>query len=484
MVHKSELGLVTRVAIVGGGFGGTVVLANLVERVATGSAIDVFEASGDFGPGLAYGTSDPCHLLNVAAGRMGAFAPDHFLQWLSTPQGLDVAAQFGLRAETTAGAFLPRALYGCYIKDILASALRRAVERHLDVNLRHGKVVDARRSQASLVVLAVEFAGKRQHFDYNALVLATGNRPPQAPKMSAAMRSSKAFAGNPWASLRDDSTAHKLKTLSGKRTVVVLGSGLTAVDAVLSLQSFGFRGRIVALSRHGLLPAPQAVGNTPAWSWTVDPNALPPTALAFFHWLKLETRAAGTGWRRVFEALRPLTQSLWRRLPLGEQRRLLRYHTLWSIHRHRMAPEIADKITDLRASGRLDVIAGKVISLSAGFFGPRLRLRRRGTTRRETIHPALILNCAGPDYELGSDAFLARLLTRGLVKAAPNHLGLEGIDLGGGIFAIGTPLFGSLFETTAVPELREQARIIAEKIAAMTPAVFHHDPSEATRAAL
>jgi uncharacterized NAD(P)/FAD-binding protein YdhS len=36
------------------------------------------------GPGIAYGTDNPLHLLNVAAGKMSAYPekPSHFLEWL------------------------------------------------------------------------------------------------------------------------------------------------------------------------------------------------------------------------------------------------------------------------------------------------------------------------------------------------------------------------------------------------------------------
>ncbi len=468
-------GQVSRIAIVGGGFGGTVVLANLVDRVAPGSVIDVFEASGIFGPGLAYGTSDPCHLLNVPAGRMGAFAPEDFLNWLSSPDGKSAAGRFCPGTKSAAEDYLPRALYGCYLKDILAGALRRAAERHVHVSLLHGRVFDAKRGRTPAIALRVEIGRKRRRFAYDALVLATGNRPPRAPKMSAWAQSSRTFIGNPWSALQNGSLTRQLKNLSAKRTVMILGSGLTAVDTILSLDSLGFRGRIVALSRHGLLPARHTMENGAAWSWTVEPDNVPPTAKAFFRWLKNETRTAGAAWRCVFNALRPLTQPLWHKLPEAEQIRLLRHHTLWSIHRHRMAPEVADKITRLRSTGRLDVIAGSVISLSAGVLGLQMRLQRRRAARRETIRPSLILNCTGPDYALSSDELLGRVIKRAIAKAAPNQLGfavgedgaLDG-DPAGRIFAIGAPIFGSLFETTAVPELREQARSIAERIAAMT----------------
>lgn len=468
----------TRIAIVGGGFSGTIVLANLVEHVAPETTIDIFDSSGVFGPGLAYSTGQGCHLLNVTAARMGAFAPDHFAAWLSTPGGEAAITRLCPGFKPQRDDFAPRALYGAYLKDILAATLKKAASRGVHVTLRHATVVDAsKQKDASTIYVLVNLGGKSQYHSYDAMVLATGNRPPHGGKLSQRVQASRSWFGNPWTFANEDRLVRKVKALSSQRTVLILGTGLTAVDAILSLKQLGFGGRIIAISRRGLLPAPHADGPGEAtpWAWRVTPDLVPSTAIDTLRWLKHEVRAAGTAWRSVFLALRPVTQQLWRRLPPGEQKKLLRYHTLWSVNRHRMAPAVAAQIRDLIGAGQLEVIAGRVILLARGLLGLRAVFCRRGSTHHERLRPSLILNCMGPDYNVAGDNFLSRLTGTGIVQSEPNGLGLVLESDGdvestapGRIIAIGTPLFGSLFETTAVPELREQARQLADRLAQLS----------------
>jgi len=84
-------------------------------------------------------------------------------------------------------------------------------------------------------------------------------------------------------------------------------------------------------------------------------------------------QALGGDWRTVVDGLRPHTADLWAALPEAERARLAR-HALryWDVHRHRMAPEIAARITALQQRGRLVIAAGKVTAIdprSAGCLG-------------------------------------------------------------------------------------------------------------------
>lgn len=471
---RAEAKAVKQIAIVGGGFSGTLVLANLVDRVPPGTIITVFEVSGIFGLGLAYATSDPSHLLNVPAGRMGAFAPDHFLQWLFTEEGAAAVALVCPGVVPDAASFLPRALYGHYLKHILAAALERARTRGVVANLVRGRVTGARTyAKTADIHLRVEMEGRRQKHVCDALVLATGNRPPRRAELSQWALRFRDYVADPWVALETPRLASELKRLTHRDTAVILGSGLTAVDIVLSLDRLGFKGKVIALSRHGFLPSIHSGAPQSPWTWRVPPADVAPTAVAVFHWLKNETRVAGGAWRSVIDALRPLTPVLWQRLPAIEQRRLLRRHTLWSIHRHRMAPEIAALMVQLRSAGRFEVVAASEIATKRGLAGLRVRFRRRYATTSETIKAALVFNGTGPDYRLQSDGLLRWLDAHALVRPEPNRLGLvlngDGSvrsAFGRQLFAIGAPLFGSLFETTAVPELREQARLVAEWVTA------------------
>src|SRR5882757_6529297 len=119
-----------RVVVVGGGAAGTITAVHLMRAARGRLEVILLDRDGKFGPGLAYGTDDPLHLLNVPAERMGAVAgrPDHFLAWL------------GGRGSQTAGAeFLPRGLYGRYLAELLDEAAA-AVPR-VQLHRRRGEVV-------------------------------------------------------------------------------------------------------------------------------------------------------------------------------------------------------------------------------------------------------------------------------------------------------------------------------------------------------
>jgi uncharacterized NAD(P)/FAD-binding protein YdhS len=72
------------IAVVGAGFSGTLLALHLLRRSPADARVLLVERNGRFGEGQAYATGNPSHLLNVPAGRMGAFhdRPGHFLDWL------------------------------------------------------------------------------------------------------------------------------------------------------------------------------------------------------------------------------------------------------------------------------------------------------------------------------------------------------------------------------------------------------------------
>lgn len=72
-------------------------------------------------------------------------------------------------------------------------------------------------------------------------------------------------------------------------------------------------------------------------------------------------------------AARPHLTEIWQGLPTAEQRRLLRHAMrCWDVHRHRMAPEVAAQIDQLRATGRLNTGRGTVTA--AEVVGSRVRV--------------------------------------------------------------------------------------------------------------
>jgi uncharacterized NAD(P)/FAD-binding protein YdhS len=211
------------------------------------------------------------------------------------------------------------------------------------------------------------------------------------------------------------------------------------------------------------------------WTLTVRPEDVAPTALALLTWLRREAELAeaeGVGWRSIFDAVRPFIHGLWRSLDTRERLKVLRRFSLWNIHRHRMAPAAHAEIEALRETGRLEVFAARCSSIERRLGGFTVRLRRKDAAAGETLRPALVVNCIGPEYDVAriDHPLMKNLLRRRLVVRSPAG-GITALDGGmvegrneGRIFAIGPLLVGELLETTAVPELRDLAKHVADRV--------------------
>lgn len=431
----------SRVAIVGAGFSGTLLAVNLVRH--DGPDALLIERGDSFGRGVAYSTGNDDHLLNVRAANMSALpdAPTHFADWLASRE-----------PAATPATFVPRATYGAYLDELLADTGRTAGSRLLQ---RRGQVVAARPDTYGVTLVFAD--GQRERAD--ALVLATGNLPPHPPAGLDLDRLGDRYVGDPW---RPDIA----DGLGARDTVLLLGTGLTMVDVALTLDGAGFRGRIVALSRRGLLP--RAHGEGAAGKLGERPQAKAVALLG-----RVRRRADEIGWRAAVDELRPYTQDLWRAASAADRARFLRHlRPWWDVHRHRLAPQVADRLETMRAAGRLDVRAGTpVASDESG-----LDYRPRGTTARARIDAARIVNCTGPagDATRSADPLLRQLLADGLARPDAFRLGLD-VDAHSRLIgadglpqprlhALGPVTRGAHWEITAVPDIRVQAWHLARRL--------------------
>jgi uncharacterized NAD(P)/FAD-binding protein YdhS len=454
------------VAIVGGGFSGTLVLANLVRETQTPLAIELFEASGNMATGTAYGTIDIAHLLNVRTDRLGAFSdqPEGFYTWLHDEAGKTQVNKLWPGYEIRADGYAPRLLYATYLKHIVEETLRLAREKGIDVRVHHAKVTDVQ--QSGQLLLTAEKNGKTQTMFVDALVLATGNLPPRRFAFEPALAGDVRYIPDIW-NPAADVILHDVRKLPASSHIVIIGTGLTAIDAILTLEEEEFRGTMIAISRRGLLPATHISLNKqyPHWDLTLRPERIT-TALGLLVRLRQEIRAAkkqGYDWRSVIDSLRPVTQTLWKQLRLSERRKFLdKLATLWNIHRHRMAPEVGMEIARLQNAGRLKVVAGKVTSVGKAADGLEVSYHTRDGQR--SVQAALVINCTGPEYNLKNSLhpLLNRLCQRGLITPHPLNTGTAKGSRA--IFPIGTLLIGELLECMAVPELRDQAMDVARAV--------------------
>jgi uncharacterized NAD(P)/FAD-binding protein YdhS len=428
------------VAIIGGGASGTILAAQLARR---GVSSVLIEGGGRAGRGIAYSTSDPAHLLNVRAEGMSAWAgePDHF------------AVRFEAEGGERRG-FAERRLFGRYLREILEDAVASGRTRVIET-----AAVGATRNDGSWHIQLADGAT----IDADALALAIGNQEPEALRAFAG--AGQRFVSNPWGE-QAQAAVRELAESGG--SALLIGTGLTMVDLVLSLEAAGHEGRIVAVSRRGQIPRSHA-DFQPA---PVDAAQVPNGSLgALWRWLR--RRSAEVGWRAAVDSLRPHSHSLWQSLDEEQQRRFLRHaRPWWDVHRHRIAPQVAHTIARAIGEGRLEVMAGRIVS--ARMTGERIdvEIRRRGAATAQTFQFAYAFNCTGPLHAIARtrDPLLRSLFDSGAVKADGLGIGLEvdersRAEGGERLWALGPLTKGRYWEIVAVPDIRDQAAAVAEDIA-------------------
>jgi trehalose-6-phosphate synthase len=435
-----------------------------------------------FGCGAAYGAGDAQHLLNVPAGKISAFAeePDHFLQWLEGHRA--ELPNLGVE-EISRESFLPRQVYGKYVRDILDHARRTAP----GLDMAETEVVDIEPGRKGLALI-----GKNgEMFAASKVVLALGNFPPgDPPTKDRRFHRSARYFNLPW-------SPTMLPQISGEDDILILGSGLTTLDLLVSLDVSKARGKIYVVSRHGLFPQPhQSYAPQPEW---FQDRELPSTVRPMLRLLRDEVEKAaaqGIDWRAILDALRPHTQRIWRSFNIEERSRFMRHaRPFWESHRHRVAPSVLAVKENLAQRGQLILRKARVLSIIESEGGFDVTLFDRARMDESRLRVGFVVNSTGPEcnfYKL-KDPLVVNLLARGLVHPDPLFLGLMTAVNGAvlnylgqpstAIFTLGSVKKGMLFETTSVPELRQQARTLAEELLGSSESLVPRPPERKRGAA-
>lgn len=456
------------VAIIGAGFSGTLLALHLMRQSTPETRILLIERNRLFGRGAAYSTGNSSHLLNVPAAKMSAFPnqPQHFLDWLRAAEPAELG---GVKPSPTT--FVPRAVFGRYIGDLLESERRAAVFCGR-LELLQADVVDVVTGPGGVTLTLGDGSSRR----VDRAVLAVGNFPPSPPPVaSPGFYDTTFYSPDPWA---PDLTAD----LDPDTPVLLIGTGLTMVDTVISLLDQQHRGPITALSRRGLLPQTHLLG--PNATALPEGEQFPTRLNALARFLRLRAqaaRAAGGSWQAVIDELRPLTTDIWQAMSPEDRRRFLRHlRPWWDTHRHRLAGPVAARIAEARHRGQVRIRAGRIRDFT---IRPAARVevtfRPRFQETLERLSVGRVVNCAGPESDFARirDPLLRRLLDRGLIR--PDTLGL-GLDITGNcalldrdgaisrrLFAIGPVTKGAFWEMTAVPDIRQQAEFLAGLLAGL-----------------
>jgi len=449
------------VAVLGGGFTGTTLAAQLVRHTDPSFSVVVIERTGSPGRGVAYGTECESHLLNVPAKDMSAFPDDreHFLRW----------AKSNYDSETEACRFLPRKVYGRYLGSLLSEATLACGKQRLQWKKDEARALSPRGDGEIEIQLR---SGTRVFAD--KVVLALGNFPSSDPLLpwrnpaNSAHDPPDPYFANPWSDTIFEAVEHLDQ-------ILLLGSGLTGVDVAAELRRRGFRGTIHFLSRRGLLPHSHKAH--PPWPVFWNEHS-PKSARGLLRLVRAQVREAeqqGVDWRGVITSLRQVTPRIWQSLPEEEKRRFLRHvRPYWEVHRHRAAPEIARPIDAQRLSGTIQLHAGRITHYREDGRRAEITFRERKSGEECCLSVDRVINCTAPETDCRrlQDPLMCTLLDQGLVRPDPLFLGLDmsadgaliGQDgmVSDSIYAVGPARKGSLWESTAVPEIRDQVDKLVE----------------------
>ncbi|HZF25370.1 MAG TPA: FAD/NAD(P)-binding protein [Steroidobacteraceae bacterium] len=459
--------LLRTIAIVGAGFSGTALAANLLRHSLPGlTRIVLIERGAEFARGAAYADRGYPYLLNVPAARMSASSEDP-LQFLKFAQRRD---------PSTAGEqFLPRALYGEYLAEVLLAA-ELAAPRHVRLERLRAEVRAIERPERT-APLQVQLTNG-QTLIADDVVLACGNPPPATLPAMRTLDGCERFHADPW------STPHRF---SATETILVVGSGLTMVDVVLA-RAAGMQSlpTVHVISRHGLVPPAQSSFRPDAFKGDGDMLLLAASAsmrrlLRVARVLAREAESLGGDWREAVTFVRKMAPTLWQRLPESERRRFLRHvRAYWDIHRHRLPPESVAGLDALRRAGALHMHAGHLRTMKPDGDGIVVTWRPRGQAKNAQQRFGRVINCTGPDYDVerSREPLLRNLVSSGLAIADALGLGFRTgrhgalIDADGWpgihLYYIGPMLRAQHWEATAAVELRGHAERLAAHLSAQT----------------
>ncbi|WP_095125727.1 FAD/NAD(P)-binding protein [Pseudomonas sp. Irchel s3a12] len=456
------------ILIIGGGLSGTMLAVQLL-RLPGRRHVLIIEPRAEIGRGEAYSAVELGHTLNGNAARMSVDPdnPDDLTQWLTehiTAGGWPESAE---QKVPISELFPPRGLFGVYVQQRLAEARRVGARNGSSVEHLRAEVVDLQVEADSVQITLSNGQALRGGYAVLATGMFPAARTPQ--KTSSGLN---AAALDPW-----DVAA--MRQLDPQSTVLIIGSGLTMVDAVVSLEQAGHRGPIEVFSRHGLLPHVRR--QPPAWvDFLGDDHSLC-TPRQLLRELRRQCQAAiaqGIDWQAPLDAVRVHIARLWSQATDTQRRQFVRHvRPWWESHHHRSPPLSAALVERLYKEGRLRIQAASFKGLEASpDGGVRIRIRRRGESQTCVVQGAALINSSGIEYDWRRVArpLPQQVLARGLVQPGPLALGIAATVDGavldaegraaGRLFAMGPPLRGMWWESTAVTDVALQAKALAARL--------------------
>ncbi len=455
-----------RLIVIGGGFTGAVCVIHALRTMSRPMDITVIEPSAELGRGIAYGTDDPVLRINVPVGSMAISSkdPTEATRWFQKQSLIPKTDIDGV----TEHHYVSRYAYGTFISDLLRSNLAASTMPVTFRHLRNMATKVARRHGAWRVTVDDDAS-----LDADLVAFCVGHPAPAAPcPIDAGIVGSPKFVAIPW-------SKNALTAIAPADSVLIVGTGLTMVDTVLSLKETGRGRHLTAISRHGLLPREHGLFLRDICLFEGKP--LPSTALGLLRLLRHRIRNADPelGWQPFVDSLRFGLSEVWSALPENEQRRVLRHLlSIWDAHRFRMAPHAGAILRRIQEAGKLTLKKARLVRLA--FEQGRYAATLRGPTGKlqRSLFDAVVL-CTGPERSARANSLVTALLADGTVALDRLALGLSVdrssriLDEEGrpvpGLVAFGPMTRGSFGEMTGAPDIAKHIERVFSDLFNMVP---------------
>ncbi|MFD9502009.1 FAD/NAD(P)-binding protein [Streptomyces sp. NPDC060035] len=442
-----------RYAVVGMGATGVGVFVALVRSLAaTGRAADaeihIFETKERLGAGVAYSTPHDCHLLNMRAGTMSVHPddPTHFVRWLA--ERVDAAG------ASTEADYVPRRLFAAYLQEFFEEALAQARQHGTKVITHKSVVSDCREDARGMHLIA-----GLDHFVFDYSFLCLGDLPSteylEFTKVPTYIHSMWHGAG--------------LEVIDPDTTVGILGTSLTAVDALLQLRASGHRGAITCFSRRRSLPKVQGprvrytlrhvtaenlrlltadhtrklefaevaalfqseledgLGLAVDWERVLaEPSAMFTATLAKDIELAENSQ---TLWYSILDATSEVIPHVWRAMSAEARAAFMNNHlSVWSMFRHCMPLDNARRLLTMATEGAFQVTSG-LTSVAYDDERQLFRIEAAPVGGERTVYDVdYLVNATGTGFALerSDSSLIQNMLMRGDISPHP----LGGIDVG------------------------------------------------------
>lgn len=448
------------IGIIGSGFAGIMTAVQIIKKTDKPLKLFVIGEKNHFARGIAYQSYLDKHILNVITGKMSAFPdqPTHFLDWVMSRPSFQ-----NLPREIVSNSFLSRNIYGDYLCEIWQEAIKTAGEKGISIV----ELVD------TVVKLELQENGATLSFlqspsiNISKCVIATGNQIPKNPTIpNLQFFKSSNYFQNPW-------TQESVSGIRSPLPVLILGNGLTMVDTILGLQDQNFKQKVYSISPNGfnILPHRHSGLSYQAHLSEIDEKmSLRELTQVLNKHIKI-VRQFGVSAEPIIDALRTLSQKIWRNLSVDDKRIFMsRLRHLFGVARHRIPLHIYDKIQKMRINQDLNILSGKILDIVEGSEGIEVKYFDKKLRTTERLMVSRVINCTGPetDFSKLDNSFLRQCIEDEILCQDELKLGIQTnvetyrIKSKNGtehtqLYTLGSNLKGELWESTAVNELRTQA---------------------------